>query len=67
MYVQVSISNNPLSVQFETLQIRGHISDHTLSHVATTRNYQHQVLNEDGLMAFFIQEKPISIKVILTC
>jgi len=45
MYVQVSISNNLFSFHFETLEIRGYISDHTLSHVATTRNYKHQVFN----------------------
>jgi len=50
MYVQVSISSNPFSAHFETLQIMGHISDQTLSHVATTRNYQHQVFNEDSLL-----------------
>jgi len=50
MYMQVNISNNPFSVHFETLEIRGHISDHTMSHVATTRNYQYQVFNEDGLL-----------------
>ena len=50
MYVQVSISNNLFSFHFETLEIRGYISDHTLSHVATTRNYKHQVFNEDGLL-----------------
>jgi hypothetical protein len=50
MYVQVSIYNKPFSFQFETLEIKGHISDHTVSHVATTRNKQHQVFNEDGLL-----------------
>lgn len=50
MYVQVSVYNKPFSFQFETLEIKGHISDHTVSHVATTRNKQHRVFNEDGLL-----------------